>query len=105
MRKLTKIIATSLLIASTALTGCDSSTPRDITISPSGSPDTIVFMQRGTMNYGPTNFKDYKPFGSLDEAIKSDTNGNITTLKPGDEGFEREAGIYEQSYKQVFQER
>ena len=73
--------------------------------NPAEEPQLILSYDLNAMiwsypeEYQARNFKDERPFGSLDEVVIRNNAGKVTILKQGDSGFKEQEEIY---LKQVF---
>lgn len=65
---------------------------REPRLRQSADPNAMIWSYPG--EYQARNFKDVKPFGSLDEVVLRTQDGKVITLRPGDEGFEKQERVY-----------
>lgn len=61
-------------------------------LRPSANPSAMVWSYPG--EYQARNFKDVKPFDSLDEIVLRKQDGRVVTLRPNDKGFKEQEKVY-----------
>ena len=95
MAKLMEYIGTALILALPAITlmGSYMNPAKEPQLRPSTNPSAMVWSYPGD-EYQARNFKDVKPFGSLDEVVARTRDGKVVTFRPGDDGFEQQERVY-----------
>ena len=63
-------------------------------LRPSASQNAMVWSYPG--EYQARNFKDVRPFGSLDEVVLRTQDGKVVTLNPNDTGFQEQERVYKE---------
>lgn len=63
-------------------------------LRPSPFPNAMVWSYPG--KHQARNFKDEKPFGSLDEVVLRTQKGIVVTLRPNDDGFNEQEKVYKE---------
>ena len=63
-------------------------------LRPSASQNAMVWSHPG--EYQARNFKDVRPFGSLDEVVLRTQDGKVVTLNPNDTGFQEQERVYKE---------
>jgi hypothetical protein len=71
-------------------------------LSPSTNPSAMVWSYPGK-EYQARNFKDEKPFGSLDEVVLRTPDGRVVTLSPNDDGFEKQERVYKEKIVPMYE--
>lgn len=64
----------------------------ELQLRASSNPDTMVWSYPGESQ--ARNFKDNRPFGSLDEVVLRTKEGTVKTLHPGDDEFAEQERVY-----------
>jgi hypothetical protein len=67
---------------------------REPQLRPSADPNAMVWSYPG--EYQARNFKDVRPFGSLDKVVLRTRGRKVITLSPNDEGFEKQEKVYKE---------
>jgi len=65
---------------------------REPQLRPSTNPNEMVWSYPG--EYQARNFKDVRPFGSLDEVVLRTQDGKVVTLSPNNKGFQEQERVY-----------
>lgn len=94
------IAAMTILPTIYALTSCFDTTKRP-ELSASTNPSAMVWSYPG--DYQARNFRDAKPFGSLDEVVLRTQDGKVVTLRPNDEGFKEQERVYKKKIVPMYE--
>ena len=97
MAKLREYIGAAVISAlpALALIGSYMNPVKEPQLRPSPFPNAMVWSYPGD-EYQARNFKDAKPFGSLDEVVLRTQDGRVVTLRSNDEGFEKQERVYQE---------
>lgn len=98
MKKLIQYIGATLIVALPGL-GLLNENSEEPKLKPSANLNAMVWSYAGELE--SRNFKDVKPFGSLDEVVLRE-NRKVITLKPGDKSFDEQKKIYKEKVVPYF---
>jgi len=95
MTKLREYIGAAVISAlpALALIGSYMNPAKEPQLRPSANPSVMVWSYPGE-EYQARNFKDAKPFGSLDEVVLRTQDGRVVTFRPNDDGFSEQEKFY-----------
>ncbi|MBI2665053.1 hypothetical protein HYX12_00340 [Candidatus Woesearchaeota archaeon] len=96
MAKLMEYVLAAVIPAlpALALVGLYMYPAKEPQLSPSGNPSAMVWSYPG--EYQARNFKDVKPYGSLDEVVLRTHDGKVVTLRPNEKGFQEQERVYKE---------
>jgi len=96
MAKLREYIGAAVISALPviALVASYTSPGKEPQLRPSASQNAMVWSYPG--EYQARNFKDVRPFGSLDEVVLRSHDGKVVTLNPNDTGFQEQERVYKE---------
>ena len=97
MAKLREYIGAAVIAALPAIVAVAQycNPPKEPQLRPSANPNAMVWSYPG--EYQSRNFKDIRPFGSLDEVVLRTQDGKVITLSPSDKGFEKQEKAYNEN--------
>lgn len=103
MAKLKEYIGAAVISAlpALALIGSYMNPAKEPQLRPSGNPCAMVWSYPG--EYQARNFKDAKPFGSLDEVVLRTHDGRVVTLNPNDDGFKEQERVYKEKIVPMYE--
>ncbi len=96
MAKLREYIGAAVISAlpALALIGSYMNPAKEPQLRPSPFPNAMVWSYPG--EHQARNFKDAKPYGSLDEVVLRTQDGRVVTLRPDDGGFREQERVFQE---------